>query len=154
MKASSEGVTAVLLEAYDASDIRVSSAFSLADGSGTFSLDSIPNGVFRVQATWTAGEVTSSVWLDNIAVGSYGVDFMLEINYTLSTLTGTLASLSAQSASPAGFMVRAADDNYRDARVELMRSGATVAQVRPDPTGRWTIGNLLPGKYEIGRAHV
>lgn len=147
MKSSSEGVTAVKLEAYDASDIRVSQAFSLADGSGTFSLDNVPDGVFRIQATWTADDITSSVWLDGVAVGSYDVDFMLEIAYTLSTLTGTVGSTGASA--PAGFLVKAAENGYADSRIELMRAGTTVAQVRPDRTGRWSIPNLLPGRYAV-----
>ncbi|TBR21280.1 T9SS type A sorting domain-containing protein [bacterium] len=149
MKVSSEGVTAVKIEAYDASEVRVSQTFTLADGSGTFTLENVPDGAFKVQASWTADDVTSSVWLDGVAVGSYDVDFMLEINYTLSTLTGTLASLSAQSAHPAGFLVRAAEGGFSDARVDLLRRGFPVAQVRPDPTGRWSIPNLLPGKYSV-----
>ncbi|TPW20820.1 MAG: hypothetical protein FD126_1308 [Elusimicrobia bacterium] len=148
-KASSEGITAVQLEAYNASDIRVSNAFSLADGSGTFSLENIPDGVFRVQASWTADEITSSVWLDNVAVGTPEVLFTLEVSYTLSTLTGTLGTLSAQSASSPGFMVRAAENGYGQSRVELLRGGTTVAGVKPDPSGRWIIPNLLPGKYAV-----
>ncbi|TBR20568.1 hypothetical protein EPO15_12755, partial [bacterium] len=148
-KASSEGVTAVQLEAYSETDLRVSNTFSLADGSGTYSLEGIPDGLFRVQATWTADEVTSSVWLDNVAVGTDEVLFTLEVSYTLSTLTGTLASLSSQALSPSGFLVRAAEGGYSDARVDLLRAGTAVAQVKPDPTGRWTIPNLLPGKYAV-----
>lgn len=149
MKVSSEGITAVLLEAYDSAGVRASSAYSLADGSGTFALDNILPGVYRVQASWTAGEVTSSVWLDNIAVGSYGLQFVLEVNYTLSSLTGTLASLSAQSAAPSGFLTRASDGDFQESRVQLLRGGNQVAEVKPDPTGRWTIPNLLPGKYAV-----
>ncbi|MDE2293366.1 MAG: T9SS type A sorting domain-containing protein, partial [Elusimicrobia bacterium] len=126
-----------------------SSCYSAADGSGTYVLDHVPEGLFRVQATWTAGDITSSVWLDNVKVGTVGVDFVLQIDYTLSTLTGTLATLSTAGAAPAGFMVRAAQDGFTQSRVELLQGGTVVAKVRPDPTGRWTIGNLLPGKYSV-----
>ncbi|MBI5597448.1 MAG: VCBS repeat-containing protein [Elusimicrobia bacterium] len=149
MKVSSEGVTGVLLEAFDAAGARVSSAYSLADGSGTYSLDSILPGVYRVQASWTAGDVTSSVWIDNIAVGSYGVDFFLEVSYTLSSLTGSLGSVSGQALGTAGFLARAADNSFKDSRVQLLRGGGQVAEVKPDPTGRWVIPNLLPGKYAV-----
>ncbi|MBI3300222.1 MAG: VCBS repeat-containing protein [Elusimicrobia bacterium] len=149
VKTSSEGVTAVKVEAFDANGARVATAFTLADGSGTYILDSVPGGVYKVEATWTAGEVASSVWIDNVTMGAVNVDFVLEINYTLSTLTGTLASLSAQSSGPAGFLARAAGNDYRDSRVELLRGGAQVAAARPDPTGRWSIANLLPGKYAV-----
>ncbi|TPW19957.1 MAG: hypothetical protein FD126_2169, partial [Elusimicrobia bacterium] len=149
MKPSSQPVTGVKLEAYDASDLRVSQAFTLDDGSGTFSLDGIPDGVFRVQATWTKDEIASSVWLDNIAVGAYDVDFRLEIEYSLSTLTGTLGAQAAQAASPAGFLARAAENGFAGARVDLLQGGETVAAARPNPAGRWSISNLLPGKYAV-----
>ncbi|MEK9144446.1 MAG: hypothetical protein AAB339_02410, partial [Elusimicrobiota bacterium] len=98
VKVSSEGITAVLLECYDEGNALRGTAFTLADGSGTYVVDGLPSGSYKVQASWTAGDITSSVWLDGIPVGSYDVDFVLQINYTLSTLTGTLQSLAVSSA--------------------------------------------------------
>ncbi|MBI5594896.1 MAG: hypothetical protein HY928_02280 [Elusimicrobia bacterium] len=149
VKTSSEGITGVLVEAYDAAGTLVSSTNTVNDSSGTFKLRNIPAGAFKVQATWTAGDITSSVWLDGIAQGSVNVDFILQINYTLATLTGTIGSQAAQAASPAGFLARAAEDGFRQSRVELLRNGRSIVETTPDPTGRWTISNLLPGRYAV-----
>ncbi|MDE2290715.1 MAG: hypothetical protein KGL53_01425, partial [Elusimicrobia bacterium] len=146
---SSQGITGVHLEAFDSGGARVTDGYSLADGSGTYTLSGLPTGVYKVQATYTANDITSSVWIDSVPVGTSGLQFVLQVHYTLSTLTGTLATLSAAGAAPAGFMVRAAQDGFTQSRVELLQGGSVVAQVRPDPTGRWTIGNLLPGKYSV-----
>ena len=103
-KVSSEGITAVLVEAYDGNDALVSSAFTVSDGSGTYTLNNLSNGVYRLQATWTSDGISSSVWLDGIPVGSTDIDFTLEINYTLATIQGSLQSLSVESRASAGFM--------------------------------------------------
>jgi len=150
MKVSSEGISAVLLEAYDESGLIVSSTFTLTDGSGTFTLDGIPGGSpFRVVASWISGEITSSVWIDGVFSGTIGVDFFLEIDYTLSTLTGTLGSVAAQTGSPSGFLSAAGADGFKRSEIELFQRNRRVAAVPVDPTGRWRITNLLPGRYAV-----
>ena len=74
-------------------------------------------------------------------MGSSGVDFTLEINYSLATLTGTLATLTTSSLGSA-----AANSS---SRVELFQGGRQVAQAAVKPNGRWSIPNLLPGKYAV-----
>ncbi len=166
MKVSSEGITAVLLECYDESNALRGTAFTLADGSGTYVVDGLPSGSYKVQASWTAGDITSSVWLDGIPVGSYDIDFVLQINYTLSTLTGTLQSLSvagargavgsdkghgvrAAASGAAAFLARAQSDHYSTSTVELYQGGKKAVSVAVAPSGRWEISNLLPGKYGV-----
>jgi hypothetical protein len=147
VKVSSEGITAVLVEAFDAAGTLQATTFTLADGSGTYALSGLGLGTYRVQATWTAGDVTSAVWQDGIGVGSVNVDFVLQINYTLATLTGSLQSVGA--AAPAGFGTRAAAGAFADSRVELYARGRQALSVPVSPSGRWTISNLLPGRYGV-----
>ncbi|MEK7743435.1 MAG: hypothetical protein AAB578_03530, partial [Elusimicrobiota bacterium] len=174
VKVSSEGITAVLLECYDESNALRGTAFTLADGSGTYVVDGLPSGNYKVQASWTAGDITSSVWLDGIPVGSYDIDFVLQINYTLSTLTGTLQSLAVSSAragmsrasaaglsaaetaraedgrrAAAAFAARAQSDHYATSTVELYQGGRKAVSVPVSPSGRWEITHLLPGKYGV-----
>ncbi|MFH2203946.1 MAG: right-handed parallel beta-helix repeat-containing protein [Elusimicrobiota bacterium] len=146
--ASSQGITAVSIAAYDASGVLVSTALTVADGSGTYVLGGLPPANYRVEATWEANEIISSVWLDGIPVGTTLIDFVLEINYTLSTMQGSLNALSMGAAS-SNFAAAAADNNFGTSRVELFQRGKVVAQTGIQPTGRWSIAHLLPGKYYV-----
>ncbi len=149
MKVSSEGITAVLMEAYDESGTFLSSAFTLADGSGTYTLNNIPNGNHKIIASWTADGITSSVWIDGILSGTVGVDFFLELSYTLSTLTGTLGSVAAGGSAPQGFMVAAEQEQFKQTTIELFQNNRQVVTSGVNKVGRWTISNLLPGKYQV-----
>ncbi|PJA11829.1 MAG: hypothetical protein COX66_18825 [Elusimicrobia bacterium CG_4_10_14_0_2_um_filter_63_34] len=150
MKVSSEGITGVLIEAYDGGNVLLASANSVADGSGTFTLNALPvSAVQTVKVSWIAEEITSSVWLDGIPTGTGGVDFFLEIDYTLAELTGTLGTLAETSASPSGFLLAAKQTNFKQSEIELFQRSRRIATVGVDPAGRWRIGNLLPGKYGV-----
>ncbi|HAM36075.1 MAG TPA: hypothetical protein DCP85_09155 [Elusimicrobia bacterium] len=146
VKVSSEGITAVLVEAFRDDGSLAATAFTLADGSGSYVLDGLSVGTYKVQATWSANDIASSVWLDGIVMGSWDVDFVLSLSYTLSTLTGVLQSSSGTgvAATGSGFLPR-----FSDARVELFRAGRQVSRVGVSAGGRWVIPNLLPGKYSV-----
>ncbi|MBI4422789.1 MAG: hypothetical protein HY554_03630, partial [Elusimicrobia bacterium] len=152
-KASSEGITAVQIDGFDSLGALVSSAFTVADGSGSFTLDEVPYGDVRVEATWSAGGIASSVWQDNIPVGSSGIDFVLEINYTLSTLTGSLQGLASPAYLSGAGAARVAEaggtNSFAENKIELFARGRRALAVGVDPAGRWTIANLLPGKYGV-----
>ncbi|MBI5201173.1 MAG: T9SS type A sorting domain-containing protein, partial [Elusimicrobia bacterium] len=154
VKTSSEGITAVQLTCYDSNGGVISSTFTLGDGLGSFTLGAVPAGTFRVEASWSADGITSSVWQDNIQQGTSNVEFVLNLNYTLSSLTGTLGALTVASsgrganAAPA-FRPRDGSANYDDAKVELFTNGRRAVEVGVNPLGRWTIPNLLPGKYGV-----
>ncbi|MBI4349699.1 MAG: hypothetical protein HY553_22880 [Elusimicrobia bacterium] len=153
VKTSSEGITAVFVEAFNDAGTLVASTFTVADGSGTFLIDNIPSGNYKVQATWSANGIASSVWQDGIAMGTGNVDFILEVGYTLATLTGTLGTLAAPmgrlTSAAAGFRVAAAESDFTTSKVELFAGGRRAVEVNVNPTGRWTIPNLLPGKYGV-----
>lgn len=149
VNASTQGITAVRLDAFDSTGLLVATAFTLADGSGTFSVNGLTPGNYKVEASWTANGVTSSVWQDGIAMGSVNIDFSLDINYALATLTGTLGALT--SSGPAGLGVAGSGfrPSMEGSHVELHQGGREVARATADPTGRWTIGHLLPGSYSV-----
>lgn len=149
VNASTQGITAVLVEAFDASEVLVASAFTVADGNGTWTLSSVPSGVYRVQATWTVDQISSAVWLDGIAMGTVNVDFVLNLTYTLSTLQGTLAGLGAAGGASPSFMSVAASNNFNESKVELFQNGKLAATVTVDASGQWQISGLLPGKYGV-----
>ncbi len=154
VKTSSEGITAVQLICYDVNGGVISSTFTLGDGFGSFTLGSVPVGPFRVEASWSADGITSSVWQDNIQQGTSNVEFVLNLNYTLSSLTGTLGALTVASRQPGVHAVPlgAPSDGgagYGDAKVELFSRGQRAVEVGVNPLGRWTIPNLLPGKYGV-----
>ncbi|MBI5202138.1 MAG: hypothetical protein HY925_11170, partial [Elusimicrobia bacterium] len=153
VKTSSEGITAVLVEAFNDAGTLVASSFTVADGSGTWLMDNIPAGNYKIQATWSADGIASSVWQDGIAMGSGNVDFVLELSYTLATLTGTLGTLAAPqgrlTAAARGFRVAAEGADYATSKIELFAGGRKAVSVGVNPTGRWTIPNLLPGKYGV-----
>ncbi len=148
VNASTQGITAVRIDAFDATGVLVATAFTLADGSGTYSVNGLTSGNYKVEASWTANGITSSVWIDAIPMGSVNIDFSLDINYALATLTGTLGALSS---GPAGLGV--SGSGYRPSaagsHVELFQGGREVSRAAVGPTGRWTIAHLLPGTYAV-----
>lgn len=143
---STLGITAVEVNCWDSNGALTATTFTLADGSGTYVLPGLTPGTYKVQASWTANGITSSVWQDGIAMGSGNVDFVLEINYALATLTGSLSSLTAASRTgPLSVGLGGFAGSY----VELHARGRRVASVPVGGSGRWTIPNLLPGRYSV-----
>jgi len=147
MNSSSEAIQAVQLDCWDETGIHFATDFS--DSSGAYALTGLPVGLYRVQATWTVGTIQSSVWQDNVSMGSAQVDFMLEVDVTLGALTGTMLSLAEDPGVSPGFAIRAEELRFEGSRVELFRDSRKVAQTGVGPTGRWTLSSLLPGKYAV-----
>ncbi len=149
---STEGITAVQVDCWDSADNFVATTFTLADGSGTFSLGGLSPGNYKLKVTWTVNGVSSSLWQDGIAMGASGVDFVLEINYALATLTGTLGTLTTSSMGGArGLGVSSLQSavSNSNSRIELYQRGRQVSMVQVQPSGRWTIPSLLPGRYSV-----
>jgi len=140
---SSAGITGVLLEAYDAAGLLQASAYTVGDGSGSYALTGLAAGSYRVQATWEAEDIISSVGSDGLALGRLDADFTLAVNYELASIGGELAGyrLSAlgRRASAAGSAPR----------VQLFQRGRQVADAPVDAAGKFLIANLLPGKYVL-----
>jgi len=142
---STLGITAVQVDCWNTSDALVGTTFTLADGSGTFSVGNLPAGSYKLRVTWTVNGFSSSLWQDGIAMGSTNVDFVLEINYALATLTGTLGTLTSSSFGAGGLGTASASDSF----IELFQQGRQVARTSVKPTGRWEIPGLLPGAYSV-----
>ncbi len=149
--ASTNGITGVEINAWDTSGALISTTFTLADGSGTYAVAGLTAGTYKLEATWTVDGVTSSVWQDSISMGTVNVDFSLNINYALATLTGTLATLT----TPASRVATTAQSLLRPRTtggvsfVEVAQRGRTVSRVGVPPSGRWAIPSLLPGSYAV-----
>ena len=148
---STQGITAVQVDCWNASGVLVGTTFTVADGSGTYALSGLTPGDYKLKVTWTVNGVSSSLWQDGIAMGSSGVDFVLEINYALATLTGTLATLTTNSVGgTSGLAVAAAGaPAFASSHIELYQRGRQVAMARVQASGRWTIPSLLPGRYSV-----
>ncbi|MBI4061549.1 MAG: fibronectin type III domain-containing protein, partial [Elusimicrobia bacterium] len=142
---STQGITAVQVDCWNSADALVATTFTLADGSGTYVVNGLSAGSYKLRVTWTVNGFSSSLWQDGIAMGSSNVDFFLEINYALATLTGTLSTLTSSSFGGGGGLGAASVDSF----VELYQQGRQVAKVKVQPSGRWTIGGLLPGSYSV-----
>jgi len=148
---STRGITGVEVDAWNSAGALVSTAFTLADGSGTYSVGGLAPGTYKLQATWTVNGVTSSVWQDNISMGTVGVDFSLGINYSLATLTGSLASLTtsaARTATTPQALLRP-QGGAGSSFIEVVQRGRTITSVGVPPSGRWTVPSLLPGQYSV-----
>lgn len=140
---SSAGVTGVLMEAYDTTGALRASGYTVNDGSGSYVLRGLPPGSYRVQATWEADDIISSVGADGLVLGRSDADFTLSVSYQLASIGGELAGyrLSAlgRRASAAGAA----------ASVELYQRGRLIAAAPVDAAGKFLFGNLLPGKYAL-----
>jgi hypothetical protein len=148
LKVSSEGITAVFVSCFDASNSLVVSTYTVDDGSGSFTLEGLGPGGYKVQAAWTIGSMASSVVLDNVSMGTTDLEFVLNLGYSLATLTGTIEVFPSAAARP-GFLAAAAAARYLGSAVELFVDGRAALRAPVGPGGRWTISHLLPGKYGV-----
>ena len=158
-----QGVTGVMVEAISNSGAAVSTAYTLDDGAGTFSLTDVPDGIYRVQAVWSENGFSSSVSKDLIPMGYAEADFVLSIDYLLASVSGVIPLSDVQAAGPTvqasrqttggsalrrkGFMLRA--EGVEGDNIQLYQSGRRVAAARADSAGRFAIRNLVPGGYVL-----
>jgi hypothetical protein len=75
------------------------------------------------------------------------VDFVLNLDYALGTLAGSLLAMGDNS--PMSFGTQALSRDFSGSRVELHQRGRQVAAAGVDPLGRWEVTNLLPGTYWV-----
>ena len=150
---STNGITGVQVDAWDTGGLPLATTFTLADGSGTYALNGLSVGNYKLKVTWTVNGVSSSLSQDNIARGSSDVDFTLNIDYALATLTGTLGALTTSAVDGGGNGHGVAAYNgvssFAGSHIELYQTGRQVARVQVQPAGRWTIPHLLPGAYSV-----
>ncbi|OGR78318.1 MAG: hypothetical protein A2X32_02155 [Elusimicrobia bacterium GWC2_64_44] len=140
--AAGAGVTGVMIEAIDRNLAVVKTAYTVDDGSGSFTLPALGEGIYRVEATWLSDGFTSSVASDQIPTGYAEVLFTLSVDFELASVGGELSAyrLSALGARPLA---------AASAAVELYQGSRLVAVAPVGAGGRFLISNLLPGRYSL-----
>jgi len=142
---SGAGVTGVLVEAINHDLAVAKSVYTVDDGSGSFLLDGLDEGIYRVQATWIDSGFASSVASDQIPTGYAEVSFQLSVDYDLASLGGELDGYGVASAGGS----KAAASRPLTAAVALYQRNRLVAVAPVGAGGRFLIKNLLPGSYAL-----
>ena len=134
-----EGITGVMVDAVSNLGLIVATAYTLDDGLGSFTLQPLPDGIYRVQATWLEDGFSSAIAKDQIPMGYADTNFMLSLDYQLASVSGVLPA-----SGPSGLRPSAIASEAR-----LLRGARVVAAARADAAGRFTIRNLIPGPYTL-----
>lgn len=139
-----QGITGVLVEAFNAPGAAARSAYTIDDGSGSFTVSGLDAGVYRIQVTWIEDGIASSVSKDGLPVGYADADFTLSVTYSLASVSGLLPARQR-----GGKTARRQYSAAGAVGVELYQQGRRVATVEAGDGGRFEIANLLPGDYEL-----
>lgn len=135
-----QGVTGVQVSAISNTGLIASSAYTLDDGNGSYTLADVPDGFFRVQAQWVQDGFTSSIAKDLIPMGYADADFVLSTEYQLASVSGVLPL-----SRPSGLALSAAGGG----RAQLWQGSRLVASAATDAAGRFQIRSLIPGAYTL-----
>lgn len=133
------GVTGVMVDAITSLGAVAASAYTIDDGLGSFSLTPLPDGIYRVRATWLQDGFSNSIAKDQIPMGYADTNFVLSLDYELASVSGSLPA-----SSPSGLRPSAAGG-----RAQLWRGARLLATAAADSAGRFTISNLIPGPYTL-----
>ncbi|HAN03765.1 MAG: hypothetical protein A2X29_08060 [Elusimicrobia bacterium GWA2_64_40] len=133
------GVTGVMVDAITNLGAVAASAYTLDDGLGSFSLTPLPDGIYRVRATWLQDGFSNSIAKDQIPMGYADTNFLLSLDYELASVSGSLPA-----AAPSGLRPSAAGG-----QAQLWRGASLLATAAADASGRFFIGNLIPGPYTL-----
>lgn len=133
------GITGVMVDAISNLGLVTASAYTLDDGLGSFTLNSLPDGIYRVRATWLDEGFSSAIAKDQIPMGFADANFVLSLDYQLASVSGTLPSSVPSGMRPSAAAVEA----------QLWRGARLLASARPDAAGRFAIRNLIPGPYTL-----
>jgi len=133
------GVTGVMVDALTNTGAVAASAYTLDDGLGSFSLTPLPDGIYRVRATWLQDGFSNSIAKDQIPMGYADTNFLLSLSYDLASVSGSLPA-----AAPSGLRPSSAGG-----RAQLWRGASLLATAAADPAGRFVINNLIPGPYTL-----
>ncbi len=143
---SRRGVTGVIVEAVKYNGVVVKAAYTVDDGSGSFTLAGLDVGIYRVQATWIDNGFASSIAADQIPTGYAEVDFELSVTCELASIGGELPGYRLQGTGVSGLGY---NSRPLAAAVELYQRGRLVAAAPVGAGGRFLISNLLPGDYTL-----
>ncbi len=134
------GVTGVIVDAVNGDGVIAATSYTLDDGLGSFSLTPLPDGIYRVQATWVQDGFASAVAKDEVPMGYADADFVLSLDYQLASVSGVLSPASA-AAGPR--------PSSSGGEAQLWRGTRMLARALPDLSGRFAIRNLIPGEYTL-----
>jgi parallel beta-helix repeat protein len=140
------GITGVEIKAEKSGSIVSYTVYTSTEGAYTVALEqAIADGLYKVHATWIANGISASVYKDSIANGTDAVNFILETNYELGTITG---QVSIASGAPRR-LAPGSNDPISPAFVELMQNGKPIATIPTKLDGSYEIPNLMPGVYSV-----
>jgi len=146
-QANGQAINLVFVEALTAAG--VISTYTYTDSNGYWRLGGLtPNSLYTVRVSWTVGEITSSVYLENVPTGSGGVVFNLEINIDLATITGSVA-LAPKAVRAMATAYAAPVASVGAGFIEVYQKGKRVGVIYTDADGRYIVPNLLPGRYAL-----
>ena len=134
------GVTGVIVDAVSSDGLIVATTYSVDDGLGSFTLSPLPDGLYRVQATWVEEGFASSIAKDLLPMGYADANFELSLDYELATVSGVLPA-----SVPAAF----GPSSVSGGEAQLWRGSRLLARAYPDAAGRFAIHNLIPGAYTL-----
>lgn len=140
-------ITGVEVTAIKAGANPTYTVYTTTAGFYQFTLESLSaEGLYKIKASWTANGIQSSVYKEDISNGTENVNFTLETNYDLATVSGKV--IIARSTSQA--IKRAAGmDTSAPGFVELLQNGKVIGRIYTDLDGNYEIPNILPGKYTM-----
>jgi Fibronectin type III domain len=141
---SSQGITGVLVEAIDINGLISQTAYTLDDGDGTFTIENLTEGIYKIQATWIENGIASSISKDSIPMGYADTDFILSANYLLASIDGTI---------PLGFLSLGISplSAFHPTSIlyaDLYQNSRKVASAKII-NGKFSINNLFPGNYVL-----
>ena len=140
------GITGVEIKAEKTGSIVSYTVYSSTDGAYTVALEqAIADGLYKVHATWIANGISATVYKDSIANGTDAVNFALETNFELSSITGQvlIASGAPRRLAPGN------GEPVSPAFVELLQNGKAIARIPTKLDGSYEIPNLMPGSYSV-----
>ena len=134
-----EGITGVLIEVLDYYGLPVSNTYTIDDGNGSYIVNNIADGIYKVRATWVYNGIASSVSKDRIPMGYNGVDFIISTDYSLSSISGYVSDFKSEI----GILSVSAPKVY------LYQNEKLILTKECDSKGYFKISNLLPGNYKL-----
>jgi hypothetical protein len=141
------GINMIPVVIQDAGGNTAGQTTTASDGSWT--VTGLTPGVYTVVATWTsANDVSSSISQEGHSTGVSGIALTLELSVTLAGISGTVM-LGVPSSGPSGASLLASAGGGSGAYVELYQTGRLLGRASVDGQGRFSIPNLLPGRYAI-----
>ncbi|MBI2069828.1 MAG: fibronectin type III domain-containing protein [Elusimicrobia bacterium] len=165
-QANQQGLSGIVVEAIDKDTGQtILKTLSEATGTGIYRLAGLAAGKkYRIKVTWTANNIISTVYMEDVPAGSSKINYYLGVNYGLGSISGPLAlapSVAAalkakESAQGAVTHLQArygalaqGQTSGEEPYIELKAGGQVVARAPVNSSSEYEIKNLLPGNYTL-----